>query len=273
MADQQRPIDPEDIRIAPLPPPPPFFQHFTTKNINELKDIEEENDLNTLTDDGSRSKLSREQILALPVELRCLIPPEPPTDDEEFKVFGQVTTARGTNAFGKTMQWITDSLGKDYTLENWEYEQLYPPVDTSSSAAASTTRQQYLFRLLRSILVAYIELLGIIAANPVSEHKSQKLRGLLNMVTNMHSLINEYRPHQAREILIAEMQRQVERKKREIEGVRKMGEKVRETLDGFGKAVKEERGKREDVVVVKSVEERREEVMGDMWMVLDEVLG
>ncbi|KAF2026623.1 mediator of RNA polymerase II transcription subunit 7 [Setomelanomma holmii] len=282
MSDPQpQPLQEEEeedpnLKLPFFPPPPPFYQHFTTENKSRLKEIENEAALDTLTEDDSAAKLSAEQILALPTELRCLIPPSPPADDQEFKVFGTITIAKGSDSFQKTMQWISRTLAVDYTLTGWKYEQLYPSTDASSSASASIDRQRYLFRFLRSILVAYIELLGIVAINPTSEHKDQKLKDILTMVTNMHSLINEYRPHQARETLILEMQRQVERKKREIEGVRKMEERVGEVLEGFGREVSgeksEESGLNEEEVVL-GEDERRSEAQKEMWRALEETLA
>ncbi|KAH7069849.1 mediator of RNA polymerase II transcription subunit 7 [Paraphoma chrysanthemicola] len=275
MADQQlqqQQEEDEDLKLPFFPPPPPFYQHFTTENKERLKEIENEAALDTLTEDDNAAKLSAEQILALPTELRYLIPPAPPADNGEFKVFGTVTSARGSDAFEKTMEWISRTLAVDYTLEGWKYEQLYPSTSASSSASASIDRQRYLFRFLRSILVAYIELLGIVAINPTSEQKNQKLKDILTMVTNMHALINEYRPHQARETLILEMERQVERKKREIEGVRKMKERVGEVLEGFGREIPAEKVAENGEVVV-GEEERRRDAQRGMWRALDEVLG
>jgi len=259
--------------LPPLPPPPPFYQHFTTENLDRLKEVETEARLDTVTDDGAPAKLTTEQILALPTELRYLIPPEPPAESDEFKVFGAVTSAKGSDSFTKTMEWISRTLAGDYTLTDWTYEQLYPPTDSSSSASATADRQRYLFRFLRSILIAYIELLGIVAVNPTSEHKEQKLRDILTMVTNMHALINEYRPHQARETLILEMERQVARKKREIEGVRKMKDRVSEVLEGFGRELPGEKVEKSEEVAVKSEEDRRRSAQRCMWQAMDELLG
>jgi mediator of RNA polymerase II transcription subunit 7 len=211
MAEQQAQED-EELKLPFFPPPPPFYQNFTIENKDRLEEIKKDAGLVTTTDDGSSAQLSAEQILALPTELRYLIPPEPPKDSDEFKVFGTVTKAKGMDTFTNTMEWISRTLAADYTLTDWKYEQLYPSTDASSSASSTLDRQRYLFRFLRSILVAYIELLGIVAVNPTSEHKDEKLRDMLTMVTNMHALINEYRPHQARETLIREMERQVERR-------------------------------------------------------------
>jgi mediator of RNA polymerase II transcription subunit 7 len=272
MADQQAQED-EDLKLPFFPPPPPFYQNFTTENKDRLEEIKKNAGLST-TEDGSSSQLSAEQILALPTELRYLVPPEPPKESDEFKVFGTVNKANGTDTFSDAMEYISRELAADYTLVGWNYEQLYPSTDASSSASSTLDRQRYLFRFLRSILIAYIELLGIVAVNPTSAHKDEKLKDMLTMVTNMHALINEYRPHQARETLIREMERQVERKKKEIECVKKMKERVAEVLDGFGREVPSEKAedKSEDAVVI-SEEDRRKEAQKQMWQAMDELLS
>ncbi|PVH92109.1 hypothetical protein DM02DRAFT_620133 [Periconia macrospinosa] len=122
-------------------------------------------------------------------------------------------------------------------------------------------RQTYLFRFLRSIIIKHVELLGILATDPTApappdadgngpqvilpenpfnpgtplydKAKDKVLREILNLVMNMHALINEYRPHQARETLIRVLEGQVERKKKEIEGVRRMAGRVGEALEGL----------------------------------------
>jgi mediator of RNA polymerase II transcription subunit 7 len=272
MAEQEAPDD-EDLKLPFFPPPPRFYQNFTTENKDRLEEIKKDTGL-AATDDGSPVQLSAEQILALPTELRYLIPPQPPKDSDEFKVFGEVNKVKGMDNFNKTMEMIGHGLAAQYIVRGpWEYEQLYPSTDTSS-ASSTLDRQRYLFRFLRSILVAYIELLGIVAVNPTSEHKDEKLKDMLTMVTNMHALINEYRPHQARETLIREMERQVERKKKEIEGVKKVKERVSEVLDGFGRDVPVEKAadKSADAVVI-SEKDRREEAQKHMWQAMDEILS
>lgn len=270
--------------LNPFPDPPPFFKYFTTENLKRLQDIENgasngaETSHNTA---GSGSKLSTEQILTLPAELRYLIPPPPPADDESFHVFGETTKSSGTNNFTQMMSFIAARLGPPaYTLNDWSYTQLYPSSTSDSTTAHSThaniDRQQYLNRFNRSIIIEFIRLLGIISLDPTSPHKDAVLKHILTLVCNMHALINEYRPHQARETLIGIMEEQVQRKKREIEGVKGMRDKVQGVLDGFAKAIEgeSERGGevRDDKREAKSGDPRREKQRG-MWDALDEVLG
>lgn len=279
MAEAQQQQQDEDLVLSFFPDPPPFFRHFTSENQERLKKIEQE----TATDEDDKSisnygsKLSAEQILALPTELRYLIPPEPPADDEEFNVFGEAAKATGSDVFMKNMEFISHAIKEEGVLPEWTYEQLFPTTTTShsniSSTPATLDRQSYLFRFLRSMLLSYISLLGIVATDPLSSAKDDQIANILTMVTNMHALINEYRPHQARETLIVKMEEQLERQRKEVEGVKRMRERVREVLQGFEEDIS---GKKEEVKVGNTlVWEDDKNKMGqrDMWQTLDELLG
>ena len=275
-----------------FPDPPPFFKHFTTENLNRLRDIEKEatNGAEVLSDvTNVSSKLSTEQILALPTELRYLIPPPPPNEDESFHVFGEPAKSSGTNNFTQMMEFVSKTLGEQFVLSDWNYTQLYPstapisPISAPEAASTSNTtegnfdRQRYLNRFNRSIIIEYLSLLGIVALNPTSEHKDRKLKHILTLVCNMHALINEYRPHQARETLISIMEEQVRKKKSEVQGVRSMREKVERVLEGFGKAVNgEAEGEKEEQKSeegVRAADSRRREAQTGIWDAMDEILG
>ena len=86
--------------------------------------------------------------------------------------------------------------------------------------------------------------------------------------------MNEYRPFQAREALIEMLEQQVERGKAEVEGMRKMREKVERVLMGLGEGLenegdcgdgrrevgKEEKGKKKKVEEEKRVWDFLEEM-------------
>ncbi|KAF1953079.1 hypothetical protein CC80DRAFT_494944 [Byssothecium circinans] len=303
------------LSIFPLPPP--FYKHFTPTNLSALKDAKEtlaseSSNAATSTSAPASPQLTAANLLSLPAELReqltYLIPPEPPSEETEYRVFGKPTKISGTDEFEQIMKYVSGRLwNKDENvglLPLWEYERLYPELSPDEKWS-SLDRQNYLFRFLRSILLKHIELLGSLAADPAGlskdkdgnpillreepedpmqpwgpkkpvydKAKDKILREILTLSMNMHALINEYRPHQARETLIREMESQVERKKREIEGVKRMAGRVMATLEGFGEAV----GKEEDM---KGSEVGADGVMADeerarqreMWTVLDEILG
>jgi mediator of RNA polymerase II transcription subunit 7 len=66
----------------------------------------------------------------------------------------------------------------------------------------------------------------------------------------------------------------VERKKKEIEGVRRMKDRVSEVLDGFGKEMPDKKPEdlSEDTTIVDR-EDRRGGAHKQMWQNMDELLG
>ncbi|KAI8931619.1 hypothetical protein NX059_011271 [Plenodomus lindquistii] len=284
MADPSQFHEEEDVdppALSFFPDPPPFFKHFTTENIARLKELEDE----ALGGDGIAAKdapttaptLSADQISALPTELRYLIPPEPPADDDEFHVFNEKAKAKGTHVFDKNMEHISEMLRLEGIFpEGWKYKQL-PEESASTAAFATFTHQQKLYSCVRSLLLAYLKLLGIMASNPTSQMKSDTLEDVLNLVTNMHALINEYRPHQARETLIEKMEAQVERKRKEIEGVKQVAERVRVVLGDFSREAeglqRDDESRSAEQVGAPAEETERTRMQRHMWETMDEILG
>jgi len=163
------------------------------------------------------------------------------------------------------------------SLRSQGVEQLFP-TPQGSPATHSTPhqhvfdRQAELTKLARSMLLSFLELVGVLAVDV--ERYPAKLEDLRVLFVNAHHLINEYRPHQARETLIALMEDEVRGMRAEVEGVRRMGEKVEEVLGalaGEGEAV----GVGVDVELPLSrgqVEEgRRAERMERVWGALDAI--
>lgn len=277
MANNQPQGQDDEIPIAFFPNPPPFWKNFTIENQERLNQFKQ--DITSESNEGRSSpQLSASQLLSLPSELRYLVPPEPPADEEEYRVFNEKTKGRGIDEFDNIMNYISHNLTEETKLlSDWKYEQLYPSPPTGETSAQSDwtfDRQQYLLRFIRSILLNYVELLGILAVNPTSEDKDKKLKDMLNLVANAHALVNEYRPHQARETLINMMEDQLEKKRAEVEGVRRMKEKVEETLAEFEKNAPDRATSAmpEDRSAV-SEEDKRKEVQRHMWHAMDEILG
>lgn len=63
---------------------------------------------------------------------------------------------------------------------------------------------------------------------------ADKVKDIRDLFYNFHHLINEYRPHQARESLIATMQAQLDRLRAETTAIRDSKEKVERMLEGLG---------------------------------------
>ena len=111
----------------------------------------------------------------------------------------------------------------------------------NSTAATITTppphgldRSRELTRLVYSLLLNFLELADILAQDP--RDAPQKLEDLRTLFLNAHHLVNEYRPHQGFEALIALMEDRVKRGREEIEACREVVERA-EALVGSLKAV------------------------------------
>jgi mediator of RNA polymerase II transcription subunit 7 len=76
--------------------------------------------------------------------------------------------------------------------------------------------------------------MGIMSVNP--EQYAEKIQDLRTLFINFHHLLNEYRPHQARESLIMMMEDQLERSRNETAGIERMKAKVEGILSGLGQA-------------------------------------
>lgn len=112
--------------------------------------------------------------------------------------------------------------------------QLYPSPPSGETIGSEWTldRASYLKKFAKSILLNYLELIGILAMNPTQF--GDKIEHLIRLFYNSHTLINEYRPHQARETLIMMMEEQLAGKEAEVEGINRMREKVEEVIAGLG---------------------------------------
>lgn len=274
--------------MAWAPNPPNFYKLFTSENLTRLDELEKEHETST----------NASQLLDLPPELRYLVPPEPPQNDDPYRLFGQVRTT------------------KDYlaSLQDMGIKQLYnvdeegtplSNLNDDESANASRDRVFHLKSLSRSIMLSFLEMVGILSENPLAEvdraqerervaeinrHKrpgeemvveeptgwARKAKEINEMYLNTLHLINEYRPHQARESLILRMEEDVERGRKEVEDVKKLRERVEkmikqhDELAGGGEALESGHVNGVDGEEKRSEQETRdEEVQMAIWDVLN----
>jgi len=92
------------------------------------------------------------------------------------------------------------------TLEQEGRAQLYPSGDANHI--------EQLNKLHISLMIKFLELLDYLVNEP-SEYKS-KVEDIELIMVNMYHLLNTYRPHQARQTLIAMMEEQIERRNKFI---------------------------------------------------------
>jgi mediator of RNA polymerase II transcription subunit 7 len=70
-----------------------------------------------------------------------------------------------------------------------------------------------------------------------------KITDIRDLFINFHHLINEYRPHQARESLISLMQSQLDRRRAETNAIRDAVDKAERVLEGLSSLTIEEQGR------------------------------
>ncbi|KAM9850146.1 mediator of RNA polymerase II transcription subunit 7 [Aulostomus maculatus] len=108
-------------------------------------------------------------------------------------------------------------------LESQGIERLYP---------LQFDHKRELKKLNMSILVNFLDLLDILIKSPGSIKREEKLEDLKLLFVHMHHLINEYRPHQARETLRVMMEVQKRQRLETAERFQKHLERVVEMIQG-----------------------------------------
>lgn len=177
------------------PPPPPYLRFFTNENVLKLADNANEDDL-------------------MDSELSYLIPPEMPST-HQYRAFGSVWQ-------------VKDELPD---LEVLGIKRLYKKSGDDGEATSYQYKTQELRKLLKSLLLNYLELVGVLSVNP--ELYEPKMENIRTILTNIHHLLNEYRPHQSRESLIMLLEEQLEHKKSEIQHIQEVCRQVQSRLDNI----------------------------------------
>ncbi|CUS24999.1 LAQU0S23e00760g1_1 [Lachancea quebecensis] len=181
--------------IAALyPPPPPYIKYFTDENLAKLEAHRKSGDASEV---GGG-------------ELEFLVPPPVPAEGH-YRAFGSV--------------WhVKDELPD---LSSMGMTQLYQG-SADGTASSYQSKIQELHKLLRSLLLNFLELTGILSINP--ERFAEKVEHIQTILVNIHHLLNEYRPHQSRESLIMLLEAQLEHKRSEIQHIEQVCNDVRAKL-------------------------------------------
>lgn len=197
-----------------FPSPPPFYQYFTEENL-ALAASHAKGGSTSDQKGGPLGPLDSQS------DLQYLEPPEPPAEGT-YRSFGDLYN-------------LNDVLP---SLAEQGIDQLYTPSLSSSGSGSDpqshSDRTLILKRLAKSLLLNFLELMGIMSINP--EQYAEKIQDLRTLFINFHHLLNEYRPHQARESLILMMEAQLARSKAETKGIEDMKAKVEGILAGLGQA-------------------------------------
>lgn len=125
-------------------------------------------------------------------------------------------------------------------------------------------------------MLNFLELVGILSTDPAQW--LEKFEALKVLFYNAHSLVNEYRGHQARETLIMMMEAQVEEKRREVEDIKNLKDKIAgimDTLRGDTQMVDGANGAVANghASATFQAAEQRKRKQRAMWQALDEEMG
>ncbi|KAK8063245.1 Mediator of RNA polymerase II transcription subunit 7 [Apiospora saccharicola] len=209
------------------PHPPPFYKDFTADNLARLADLKRERAETSNPPSNSTPKpdskdgddLLSQRLTGLPPNLSNLQPPLPP-DEGAWRIFG-------------------DPYRLVQPLPKLEEGGEIRPVVANGGLLADGERDDKHFdratvlkRIAKSLLLNFLELVGVLGQNAMDA--ADKVKDIRDLFYNFHHLINEYRPHQARESLIATMQSQLDRLRAETTAIRDSKEKVERMLEGLG---------------------------------------
>ncbi|KAI8339502.1 mediator of RNA polymerase II transcription subunit 7 [Chlamydoabsidia padenii] len=183
------------------PEPPKFYKRYTTANLERLKQAQATNEY-------------PDEPIKLPhlaeFSLRLLEPPAPPTD--MYVVFDQ--------------SWqVHDHLP---SLQEQNVKQLFP--------TDKIDRVNELKRLNRTLLVKFLGLLETLSNKP--EEFGKLTEDIRIIFINMHHILNEYRPHQAREALKILMEEQLEKKRNQTAEIKRKTQESMDMLNRFGQTLR-----------------------------------
>lgn len=118
------------------------------------------------------------------------------------------------------------------TLEEQGIDNLPATGSSAAKDAKHYDRAFELKRLAKSLLLNFLELTGVLAQSPADAEA--KIKDLRTLFINIHHILNEYRPHQARESAIEMMQDHLDRTRTETAAIRTQVDKARKVLEGLG---------------------------------------
>ncbi|QUC21044.1 uncharacterized protein UV8b_05285 [Ustilaginoidea virens] len=203
-------LEPHSL-ASTFPNPPPFWKNFTPDRVARMDDLRSAFAGGPV--DAAATAIVR--VPGLPAELANLQPPPEPADGK-WRVFGDQYT-------------LDDKLP---TLEEQGIANLPSTGLSTSKDAKHYDRAFELKRLVKSLLLNFLELSGTLARNAADAEA--KINDLRTLFINIHHILNEYRPHQARESAIALMQNHLDRTRSETVAIRTQVDKAKRVLEGLG---------------------------------------
>ncbi|KAK6461701.1 mediator of RNA polymerase II transcription subunit 7 [Scheffersomyces coipomensis] len=201
----------EELISSLYPPPPPYVKFFTDENLNKLEDWkvnkaqQQQQQQQRELQDGESKEEEEEEDIVPPGELRFLVPPKAP-EGSHYRGYGNI--------------WSFEDKLPSLKSANWE--QLYPDDDESIT---SETKIKELHKLSDSLLLNFLELIGIASIDP--QQYQGKIKDISLILININHLLNTYRPHQSRESLIMLLRKQIDVKRNEINQIDKISSEIK----------------------------------------------
>ncbi|WYZ41126.1 hypothetical protein EsH8_V_000021 [Colletotrichum jinshuiense] len=200
----------QNALASTFPNPPPFWRQFTPENISRIEELRK----SQAEKDGVAVKDLPARLQDIPEELMNLQPPAEPAAGT-WKVLGGNYT-------------LDDKLP---SLEEGEIKRLVP-AHSEEKDGKHLDRAFELKKMAKSLLLNFLELVSIMATMP--DDAAAKIEDLRTLFINFHHVLNEYRPHQARESAIALMQSNLDRTRAETAAIRAQVDKAKRVLEGLG---------------------------------------
>ncbi len=191
----------EGVVSSLYPPPPPYVRFFTDKNIEKIQKLKKEG---KTAEEISKIK-----------DLKFLIPPNKP-NKPTYRSFGDVWPFE--DRFITLKESGVTQLFKGDENENTEDEEVF-----------TVERIQELKKLTKSLLLNFLELVGLLSKNP--QHAFNKINNIQIILVNLHHLLNSYRLHQSRESLILRIEEKIRKDKETISKIEQTCENVKAKIN------------------------------------------
>ncbi|VEU20260.1 DEKNAAC101088 [Brettanomyces naardenensis] len=191
------------------PPPPPYIRFFTNKNVKKVKDL--------------RSEGKTDEEISNIKDLRFLIPPKQP-HRITYRSFGDVWPFEDRFITLKESGVAQLYNGGKEGKEGEEGEEAKEEEEEEEEEVFTQERIEELKKLTKSLLLNFLELVGILAKNP--NYAFEKIDNIRIVLINLHHLLNSYRLHQSRESLILRIEDRLRQDREIIDKIEKTCQNV-----------------------------------------------